>query len=72
MENNLFILHRALVTFVQDSQIQQWKGFVLSGTMFLSSILQSVVVEQVFHLSTAIELRLRAALISAVYRKVLK
>ncbi|BFZ09598.1 hypothetical protein BsWGS_12637 [Bradybaena similaris] len=58
-----------LVDFVQEPHSQSWNGYVFAGALFASTVIHSILFHQVFHHSTSLGLRLRASLISAVYRK---
>ncbi|CAG5123107.1 unnamed protein product [Candidula unifasciata] len=58
-----------LVDYVMDPDSENWNGYVLAVGLFISTILQSLLYHQVFHLSTTLGLRLRASIISAVFRK---
>ncbi|XP_005090015.1 multidrug resistance-associated protein 1 [Aplysia californica] len=60
-----------LVTFVQDPKEQAWKGYILALGLFFSTCLQTLLFHQVFHLSTSLGLRIRASVISSVFRKAL-
>ncbi|XP_060068351.1 multidrug resistance-associated protein 1-like [Ylistrum balloti] len=71
---NPFLL-RLLIDFtVPDANgvyQQTWKGYVLTAGFFLTVLMQSFLFHQVFHKSTTLGLRVRAVLISAVYKKAL-
>ncbi|XP_069110716.1 ATP-binding cassette sub-family C member 3-like [Argopecten irradians] len=71
---NPFLL-RLLIDFTTpgaDGTYQQvWKGYVLTAGFFLTVLMQSFLFHQVFHKSTTLGLRIRAVLISAVYKKAL-
>nr|AGI21024.1 ATP binding cassette family C protein [Azumapecten farreri] len=71
---NPFLL-RLLIEFTEpgpDGVYQQsWKGYVLTSGFFLTTIMQSFLFHQVFHKSTTLGLRVRAVIISAVYKKAL-
>ncbi|KAJ8315796.1 hypothetical protein KUTeg_007946 [Tegillarca granosa] len=50
---------------------QEWKGFVLAAAFFSVVLLQSFFFHQLFYFSQSLGLRIRAAIISRVYRKAL-
>ncbi|KAJ8315790.1 LOW QUALITY PROTEIN: hypothetical protein KUTeg_007940 [Tegillarca granosa] len=50
---------------------QEWKGFVLAAAFFSVVLLQSFFFHQLFYFSQSLGLRIRAAIISRVYRKVM-
>ncbi|KAK7486632.1 hypothetical protein BaRGS_00022157, partial [Batillaria attramentaria] len=60
-----------LISFTENPTNPQWNGFVLSLALFLSLQLQSFLFHQTWHYSTSVSLRLRASLISAIFRKAL-
>ncbi|XP_059141154.1 multidrug resistance-associated protein 1-like [Physella acuta] len=58
-----------LVDFVQNTGSEPWQGFLLAVTLFLSMCMQSIFFHQLFHQSTSLGLRIRASIISSVFRK---
>ncbi|GFO42105.1 multidrug resistance-associated protein 1 [Plakobranchus ocellatus] len=58
-----------LVEFVEEQNPALWKGYILAVALFISMMMQSVLLNQVFHFSMALGLRLRTALVSAIFRK---
>jgi len=50
--------------------IQDWKGYLLASGFFVTILFQSVMFHQQSYWTMTLGLRVRAALISAVYRKV--
>ncbi|XP_071454824.1 multidrug resistance-associated protein 1 isoform X2 [Hetaerina americana] len=63
-------LLRALIEFVQGEE-SMWKGYLFAALMFLTSIIQTVVLAQYFHRMFLVGMRIRTALIAAIYRKAL-
>jgi ATP-binding cassette subfamily C (CFTR/MRP) protein 1 len=51
---------------------EMWKGFFYTGVMVAAACLQSLVLGQYFHRMFIVGMRVRTAVISAVYRKALK
>lgn len=49
---------------------EDWKGYVLAAGFFLTVILQSFFFHQLFFWGVGVGLRIRACLVSAVYKKV--
>lgn len=47
-----------------------WWGFVLAGLMFVSSMMQTLILHQYYHSIFVMALRLRTAIIGVIYRKV--
>ncbi|KAK7481440.1 hypothetical protein BaRGS_00027291 [Batillaria attramentaria] len=60
-----------LVDFIQDETMETWKGFLYAGALFFSLVIQSVCHIRVYHLSGCLGLRVRTAVMSAVFRKAL-
>ncbi|XP_059141156.1 multidrug resistance-associated protein 1-like [Physella acuta] len=58
-----------LVDFVQNKESEPWHGFLLAVTLFLSMCMQSILFNQMYHQSTSLGLRIRASIISSVFRK---
>ena len=60
-----------LINYVHDhTESDVWKGFVYAALMFFAAIVQSMFLHQYFHRCMLVGMRLRAAVIHAVYRKV--
>ncbi|CAL1532770.1 unnamed protein product [Lymnaea stagnalis] len=60
-----------LIEYVQQQTSEKWHGYVLAVALFCSSCLHSLFFHQLFHRSTSLGLRVRAAIISGVFRKAL-
>ncbi|CAG0920359.1 unnamed protein product [Notodromas monacha] len=60
-----------LIKFVESGE-EQWKGFFYTGIMVVAACLQSLVLGQYFHRMFIVGMRVRTAVVSAVYRKALK
>ncbi|XP_048728231.2 multidrug resistance-associated protein 1-like [Ostrea edulis] len=50
---------------------EDWKGYVLAAGFFVTVLMQSFFFHQLFYWSVALGLRIRACLVSAVYKKAL-
>ncbi|KAL6064447.1 Canalicular multispecific organic anion transporter 1, variant 2 [Balamuthia mandrillaris] len=62
-----------LVDFVADGEDrEEWHGWVLAGFFFLDCFLLSVCMQQMGYVSLKLGIRLRGALMTAVYNKALK
>jgi multidrug resistance-associated protein (MRP) len=62
-----------LINFIRDyNENELWKGFLYAAVMFFAAILQSLILHQYFHRCMVLGMRLRAAVIHAVYRKALR
>jgi ATP-binding cassette subfamily C (CFTR/MRP) protein 1 len=64
-----FIISRFLISFVENKE-ELWKGYLYAGLMFTTASVQTLVLAQYFNRMLFIGLRIRTALISAIYRKV--
>ena len=61
---------RAIIAFVEGSDPFQWKGYLLAVALVLSCFGQSMAIHHsIFHTWQAM-IRMRGALVSAIYRKV--
>ncbi|XP_031350249.1 multidrug resistance-associated protein 1 isoform X4 [Photinus pyralis] len=60
-----------LIAFVEGGE-PQWRGFLYVGLLFLTACVQTLVLAQYFHRMFVVGIRVRTALISAIYRKALK
>ncbi|XP_054263384.1 multidrug resistance-associated protein 1 isoform X4 [Macrosteles quadrilineatus] len=64
-------LLRLLITFVSTDE-PLWKGFVYAALMMATAICQTLLLAQYFYRMSLVGLRIRTALISAIYRKALR
>ena len=55
-----------------DAPDTTWKGYVYAASFFVVAFLQSCFFHQNFHIGMTLGMRMRSALIAAVYRKVHK
>ncbi|KAK3738617.1 hypothetical protein RRG08_040275 [Elysia crispata] len=60
-----------LVDYVEQQNTPVWKGYILAVGLFFSMMLQTLFLHRVFYSSLSLGLRLRAAIISSVFRKAL-
>ncbi|XP_067676618.1 multidrug resistance-associated protein 1-like isoform X2 [Haliotis asinina] len=58
-----------LVSFIEDSSIPAWKGYVLSVALFVSSEIQSLILQRVTYDAFIYGMKIRAVLISVIFRK---
>lgn len=73
--NLQFIFSRYLIQFSKNDPNdvtwkEDWKGYVLAAGFFVTVLMQSFFFHQLFYWSVALGLRIRACLVSAVYKKV--
>ena len=65
-------LDRMLIEFIEDKSHSEetWRGYVYAASMFVSAILQSLVLQQYFHIMFTIGMRVRSSVIGLLYEKV--
>ena len=66
---------RLLIEYVEDEdnkKMEEWTGFVLAAGMLLVASLQTICLQNTFQMTYVTGMRIRTAVISAVYRKVIK
>uniref|UniRef100_A0A671YCQ1 Multidrug resistance-associated protein 1 n=1 Tax=Sparus aurata TaxID=8175 RepID=A0A671YCQ1_SPAAU len=62
---------RLLIRFINDSSAPSWQGFFYTALLFISTCVQSLILQRYFHVCFVSGMRLRTAIIGAVYRKAL-
>ncbi|KAL3053062.1 hypothetical protein OYC64_005566 [Pagothenia borchgrevinki] len=62
---------RLLIRFVNDSSAPVWRGFFYTALLFMCTCVQSIILQKYFHVCFVSGMRLRTAIIGAVYRKAL-
>ncbi|KAJ4932488.1 hypothetical protein JOQ06_010909, partial [Pogonophryne albipinna] len=62
---------RLLIRFVNDSSAPAWRGFFYTALLFMCTCVQSIILQKYFHVCFVSGMRLRTAIIGAVYRKAL-
>ncbi|KAF5286638.1 hypothetical protein FQA39_LY16212 [Lamprigera yunnana] len=60
-----------LIAFIEETE-PQWRGFLYVGCLFITACLQTLILSQYFHRMFIVGIRIRTALISAIYRKALR
>ena len=61
---------RLLINFVNDTTAPDWQGYFYTALLFVSACLQTLVLHQYFHICFVSGMRIKTAVIGAVYRKV--
>ena len=61
---------RLIIKFAQDESQPDFYGYIYAGLLFLIVTLQTLLLNKFFHLSKAVGMRMRTAIITAVYNKV--
>nr|XP_044603416.1 multidrug resistance-associated protein 1 [Equus asinus] len=62
---------KLLINFVNDQQAPDWQGYFYTALLFISACLQTLVLHQYFHICFVSGMRVKTAVIGAVYRKAL-
>ncbi|XP_018340399.1 PREDICTED: multidrug resistance-associated protein 1 isoform X3 [Trachymyrmex septentrionalis] len=62
---------KLLISFIEGDE-PMWKGYFYSVLLLLTAMLQTLVLSQYFHRMFLVGLRIRTALIAAIYRKALR
>nr|XP_043873402.1 multidrug resistance-associated protein 1 isoform X1 [Solea senegalensis] len=62
---------RLLIHFVNDSSAPSWQGYFYTALLFICTCVQSLILQKYFHVCFVSGMRLRSAVIGAVYRKAL-
>ncbi|XP_037669575.1 multidrug resistance-associated protein 1 isoform X1 [Choloepus didactylus] len=62
---------KLLIKFVNDTQAPNWQGYFYTALLFISSCLQTLVLHQYFHICFVSGMRVKSAVVGAVYRKAL-
>lgn len=61
---------RLLIRFVNNSSAPSWHGYFYTALLFICTCVQSLILQKYFHVCFVSGMRLRTAIIGAVYRKV--
>ncbi|XP_055990712.1 multidrug resistance-associated protein 1 [Sorex fumeus] len=62
---------KRLISFVKEQEAPDWQGYFYTALLFLSACLQTLVLHQYFHICFVSGMRIKTAVIGAVYRKAL-
>ncbi|XP_054850774.1 multidrug resistance-associated protein 1-like isoform X1 [Eublepharis macularius] len=62
---------KLLIKFVNDKNAPSWQGYFYTALLLISAGLQTLVLHQYFHICFVTGMRLKTAVIGAVYRKAL-
>lgn len=60
-----------MIAFVGNSDEPEWRGYFYVFLMMLTATLQTLILSQYFHRMYLVGMRVRTALTSAIYRKVI-
>ncbi|KAM9392165.1 multidrug resistance-associated protein 1 isoform 2-T2 [Pholidichthys leucotaenia] len=62
---------KLLIRFVNNSYAPSWQGYFYTALLFVCNCVQSLILQRYFHVCFVSGMRLRTAIIGAVYRKAL-
>ncbi|TRY93220.1 hypothetical protein DNTS_014361 [Danionella cerebrum] len=62
---------RLLIQFVKDSSAPTWHGYFYTMLLFVCTCLQTLILQKYFHICFVTGMRLRTAVVGAIYRKAL-
>ncbi|XP_023385436.1 multidrug resistance-associated protein 1 [Pteropus vampyrus] len=65
------LLRRLLINFVNDKKAPSWQGYFYTALLFVSACLQTLLLHQYFHICFVSGMRIKTAVVGAVYRKAL-
>lgn len=60
-----------LIAYVEENE-EEWKGYFYAGLLFITATIQTVVLAQYFNRMFIVGMRIRTALVAAIYRKALR
>ena len=61
---------RWLIAFTEDATEPDWKGYLYASILFVTAVIQSLFLHQYFHRCFTLGMRMRSAIVAAVYKKV--
>lgn len=67
-----FYCFSALIKWTTNKNEELWKGYFYAALLFLTATIQTLVLSQYFNRMFLVGMRIRTALISAIYRKALR
>lgn len=59
-----------MINYTEDRSEPSWKGYFYAVLLFVAAVVQSLLLHQYFHRCFVVGMRMRTAIIAAVYRKV--
>ena len=63
-------MHRLMIQFTKDETQPDWHGYFYTVLLFLTAMIQSLFLHQYFHRTFTVGMRVKTAVIAAVYNKV--
>lgn len=67
---HFFSYCRLMISFTQDKSLYVWQGYLYAVLLFLVAILQSLFLQQYFQRCFVLGMKVRTAIMAAVYKKV--
>ncbi|XP_017570742.1 canalicular multispecific organic anion transporter 1 [Pygocentrus nattereri] len=64
-------LLKVMISFTQDKSIYVWQGYIYAVLLMIVTFLQSVFLQQYFHRCFVLGMKVRTAIMAAVYKKAL-
>lgn len=61
-----------MISFTQDKSAFLWKGYLYAVLLFVMALLQSIFLQQYFQRCFVLGMKVRTAIMAAVYKKVKK
>lgn len=68
--SKVFSFFRLMISFTQDKSSYIWEGYLYAVLLFVVAVLQSLFLQQYFQLCFVLGMKVRTALMAAVYKKV--
>ncbi|XP_036051966.1 multidrug resistance-associated protein 1 isoform X4 [Onychomys torridus] len=62
---------KLIINFVNDREAPDWQGYFYTALLFVTACLQTLVLHQYFHICFISGMRIKTAVVGAVYRKAL-
>ena len=59
-----------MIRFTEDESEPSWKGYFYAVLLFVAAVVQSLLLHQYFHRCFTVGMRMRTAIVAAVYQKV--
>ena len=63
-------MFRLIIQFTEDESQPDWHGYVFAVLLFITASVQSLILNQYFYRAYIIGMRIRTAVVAAVYNKV--
>ncbi|CAH1777684.1 unnamed protein product [Owenia fusiformis] len=64
-------LQSLLIGYTEDPNEEIWKGYIYAAVFLVNGVVQSMFFHQLFHIGMTLGMRVKASIISAVYKKAL-